>query len=69
MYVTLNLVMLLCSYYHRKFSVLLTLLVFPYFSLGYSIYCYILPYTLLAASSVYIFVTIVEGNFGGNIGG
>ena len=37
-------------------------------SLGCSIDCWILSYTLLDVSDVYIFVNDVERNFGGNVG-
>ena len=58
MHGALTLVMMLCIGYHRKLSMLLPLFFFvPYFYLRYSIYCWILYYTVLAASAVYIFVT------------
>ena len=69
MYVALKLVILLCSDYHSKFSMLLPLLFFPYFSLRYSIDFCILSYTVLAAAAVYLFVDGVDGNCGGNVGG
>ena len=69
MYGTLTLVTLLWSGYHRKFSVLLPLLFFIYLSLRYLIDFWIIYYTVLTAADVYLFVTSVEENFGGNVGG
>ena len=44
------------------------ILFFSYFSLKYLIDCWILSYTVLAATVLYLFVTGLEGNFGSNVG-
>ena len=41
----------------------------PYFTLRYSIYYWIMPYTVLADTAVYLFMTSAESNFGGKFGG
>ena len=54
---------------YKVLCVVASVVFVTYFSLRYSIYYWILSYTVLAAAAVYLLMTDLEGNCGGNVGG